>query len=330
MKNAVAARYDKGGSQKDIYSASDVTWRNCPLCGKNNSSTIYKERAKLGIVRCKHCTLIYVNPIVKDSDKNYWGNEENYRKEAQLLFDGVAKHHRDPNYLEDLKLIERIKPEGEFLDIGTNMGFFLRHTSGRKWNTVGVEPSPTLSKIARRDFGLNVKTAYLHEAGFNDNSFDVVTMTDVFEHISDPKAILADVKRVIKKDGILFIKVPNGNYNLLKLKLAKATNRLTEHDIFDSYEHITHYTQKTLVGMLKSCGFTVNKVLVGRPVQLPVWHKYVGHFYQYPSPWILDARNHILRTLFYWISRFEYLLSFGRVGYFAPNITMIASPINEK
>lgn len=102
------------------------------------------------------------------------------------------------------------------------------------------------------------------------------------------------------------------------------TNRLKDYDIFDSYEHLIHYTHKSFKNMLKYCGFKVKKIFIGKPIHCPVWHKYVGHYYQYPSPWILDSKNHILRNLFYWISKFEFLLGFGHIGYFAPNITVIA------
>jgi len=316
--------YERGGLQKEYYSNEEVVRRNCPLCNNKDYLDIYKERGSIGIVRCKHCGLIYTNPIVKESEKNYWGDEEKYYEEAKLIFGGLAKHHRDENYLQDLRIIEKIKPEGNFLDIGTNMGFFLRHTRGKKWNVFGIEPSPALSEMAHKYFGLNVKTVYLDEAGFEDNFFDIVTMTDVFEHVAEPKTILLEIRKVLKRDGILFIKVPNGNYSLLKLWIARITKKVSDYDIFDAYEHLTHYTHKTFKKMLEDCRFEVKKVLIGKPIHCPVWHKYVGHYYQYPTPWILDAKNHILRILFYWISKLEFLFRFGHIGYFASNIVMIA------
>jgi len=315
--------YEKGGTQKEFYSMEDVIERNCPLCNSNDYMKIHKERGAIGIVRCKNCSLIYTNPMVRDSEKNYWGDEDKYYEEARLIFNGQGAHHRDLNYLEDLKRIKEIKPDGNFLDIGTNVGFFLRHTRGRSWNVFGVEPSPALSKMARRYFGLDVRNTYLDNAGFEEDFFDIVTMIDVFEHISDAKKILLDIRRVLKKDGILFIKVPNGNYNLLKLWLAKASGKLKDYDIFDSYEHVAHYSHKTLKKKLKECGFKIKKTFIGRPVQIPVWHKYVGHFYQYPSPWVLDAKNYILRLLCYWCSKIEFWVRFGNIGYFAPNIEVI-------
>ncbi len=319
--------YERGGRQKDFYGADEVMGRVCPLCGSASHTGIYKERSAVGIVRCKDCSLVYTNPMVKEPEKNYWGDEKKYFEEARLVFEGKGKSHRDVNYIDDLKMIERFKPTGNFLDIGTNMGMFLRHTRGKQWNVTGIEPSPALSDMAKKYFGLNIKTCYLHEAGFQDKSFDVVTMTDVFEHIAEPKKMLEDIKKVLKKDGILFIKVPNGRYNLLKLFLARLTKKTESYDIFDSYEHLTHYSHKTLKRMLEGSGFKVKKAWIGRPIQLPAWHKYVGHYYQYPSPWFLDWKNYTLRSLFYWISRIERIFRLGNIGYFAPNIVVIASKL---
>ncbi|MBU4473631.1 MAG: class I SAM-dependent methyltransferase [Candidatus Omnitrophica bacterium] len=192
------------------------------------------------------------------------------------------------------------------------------------WNIYGLEPSKSLAELARKYFSLNIKNCFLGEAGFRDEFFDVVTMTDVFEHIPNPCQMLGTVRRILKKDGILFIKVPNGLFNLTKLHLARLTNKINTYDIFDSYEHLVHYTYDTLNKMLQRNGFTVIYKGVGRPIQTPVWHKYTGKYYQYPTPWVLDYKNHILRNIFYFAGLIEYFLMGRRVGYFAPNIIVIA------
>ncbi|NQS99798.1 MAG: class I SAM-dependent methyltransferase, partial [Candidatus Omnitrophica bacterium] len=298
--------YERGGTQKQTYLASEVEHCLCPFCDNANYRQLYKERGCLGIVRCSSCGLIYVNPRLKSPEKIYWGQADKYFKEAKLIFEGKARHHRDPNYISDLKLISRHKPSGNLLDIGTNMGFFLRHFKGRKWDLYGVEPSPSLAEIARRYFGLNVKTGFLENAGFKDNFFDVVTMTDVFEHIAEPQKILGQIKRIIKPDGVVLIKVPNGLFNLLKLHLATAGKRLKNYDLFDSYEHLVHYSHSSLRDMLKKYGFKIIKTTIDRPIQTPVWHNYLGQYYQYPTPWVLDARKQSLRVVFYWLSLCEF------------------------
>ena len=320
--------YEKGGMQKDIYDQSEVINVSCPFCNNDAYKEIYKERGILGIVQCVSCSLIYVNPRLKNPERVYWGDADKYFNEARLIFGGKAKHHRDPNYLADLKTIYKYRPSGNFLDVGTNMGFFLRNARGWGWNLYGVEPSPSLSKMVRDYFGLNVKTAFLQEAGFADLFFDIVTMTDVFEHLPEPGQVLNEVHRILRPDGILFIKVPNALFNLFKFYIAKITQRLKDYDLFDSYEHVVHYSDKTLRRMLEKYGFTIMKISIGRPVQLPAWHKYVGNYYQYPSPWYLDAKKYLGRELFYWIARLEYSIFGRRIGYFAPNIIAIARKKN--
>lgn len=326
--NLTKINCEKGGGQKEIYAEAEIISIVCPLCNSNRYQDIYKERGVLGIVRCIDCDLIYVNPRLKNPEGVYWGDADKYFKEAKLIFEGKASHHRDQNYIEDLNLIYQYKPEGNFLDIGTNMGFFLRNAKGFKgWNLYGVEPSPSLSDIARKYFGLNIKTAFLEDAKFENDYFDVVTMTDVFEHITNPDKILTEIGRILKPDGILFVKVPNGLFNLFKFKIAKRMGKLKDYDIFDSYEHVVHYSDKTLKKMLEKYGFKVIKVKIGRPIQLPVWHKYVGHYYQYPSPWCLDYKRQTGRTLLYLLSKMEFYLLGKRIGYLAPNIIAVANKI---
>lgn len=324
MENKYSCNYVKGGKQKTVYTDSEVSYVYCPLCQENDFNEIYKERNVLGIVKCLHCGLIYVNPRLKDSEKIYWGNAEDYFNEARLIFEGKATHHRDPNYIADLEIIRKYKPSGNFLDVGTNMGFFLRTAKDGQWNIYGVEPSSSLSEIARKHFGLNVKTAFLENADFDDSFFDIVTMTDVFEHVAEPKKLLDEVHRILKKDGILFIKVPNGLFNLFKLCSARICGKLSNYDIFDSYEHLVHFSQNTLNAMLERSGFKAVRFFISKPIQLPSWHKYVGQYFQYPTPWPLDFKHRLLRNLFYILSLAEFWIRFREIGYLAPNITVVA------
>ncbi len=316
--------YERGGRQQAIYSDEDVETAVCPLCDEPRQDRLYTERGVLGVVKCPSCELIYVSPRLQNPEHVYWGEAEKYTEEARLIFAGRAAHHRDLNYLHDLAIIERYKPTGHFLDIGTNMGFFLRHTRNRSWTAIGVEPSVSLAELARKHFDLDVRTCFLQDAKFPNGHFDVVTMTDVFEHISHPRAMLSEIRRVLKSDGILFIKVPNGLFNVLKLRVLRRLGRLGMLDIFDSYEHVVHYSSSTLRKMLESEGFKVRKQLIAPPIQIPVWHHFVGQYYQYPSPWALDWKRQTARTITYYASRLESLAMGGKVGSLAPNIVVVA------
>jgi 2-polyprenyl-3-methyl-5-hydroxy-6-metoxy-1,4-benzoquinol methylase len=315
--------YIRGGRQKKTYEIDEVETCRCPLCGQNKFDKIYKERKSLEIVRCHNCDLIYVNPRVKEAETNYWGNAETYFNEARLIFSGKKAHHRDKNYEYELRKIKSFKPSGKLLDIGCSMGFFLKKARDFGYTSLGVEPSPSLSKIAQEEFKLDVINVYLEKANIKNKSIDIITMIDVFEHVTNPSEILSFAKEILSDDGIICIKVPNGNYNLLKLKLARMSGRENNHDIFDSYEHVAHYTKKTIKKMLEQNGFEIKKVFVPLPIHPPVWARLVGHYYQYPSPVMLDWKMVLLRNIFYAIGKVEN--SLGLKTSFGPDLMFIAT-----
>lgn len=307
------------------YSANEVETVVCPFCKSDDSRTIVRERTSLEVVICRKCGLIYVSPRLKSPEKIYWGDGSGYYEEAKLVFSGEVPHHRDQNYLSDLKLIKKFKPRGDFLDVGTNAGFFLRMAKmNKQWNIQGVEPSKPLAELASKYFDLNITNAFLEDAAIMDDSFDIVTMTDVFEHVSQPQKILAKVHKILRPGGVIFIKVPNGLFNLTKMLLAKWTGNTKNYDIFDSYEHVIHYSHRTLGDMLKSSGFDIVYRGIGRPIHTPVWQRYTGKYFQYPSPWVLDIKNHVLREVFYGLGFLEYLARGFSAGFLAPNIIILA------
>lgn len=313
--------YIHGGIQKDTYDINEVENCLCYLCNSDDYNIIHKERGNLRIVKCNNCNLIYTNPRVKSANTNYFGDINIYYDEARLIFKNIKKHHRDRNYEFELKEIKKFKSQGSLLDIGTNMGFFLRKAREFGYKVQGIEPSPTLSKIATDNFNLDVKNNYFEEVNIAPASYDIITMIDVFEHVTNPNALLSKAYQVLKDDGILCIKVPNGNYNFLKLKLAKLLNKESQHDLFNSYEHVIHYTPNTMKVILAKNGFRIKKLCIPLPIHPPVWANLVGHYYQYPSPFILDWKRITLRNLFYFIGEIENFC--GLESHFAPDLMFI-------
>ena len=318
--------YVRGGTQKDKYTATEVMYWSCPHCGSEDEKLIKTERDVLRIVSCQKCNLVRVNPRLKNPEEVYTGKTELYREEFRMVVNGRAPHHRDWNYQRDVELVRRWKPSGNWLDVGTNVGTFLRLARGQSWKLQGVEPSERLANLAKEWWGLDIVNNFLEHANLPDHHFDIVTLTDVFEHVVNPQEMLREARRILKPDGILFLKVPNGNYNWLKYKIRTLLGRPSDND-YDAYEHVCHYTHETLASMLQQAGFKAKKIFVETHVQVPTWHKLTGHYYQHATPWILDWKTQSARTLTYRAAQLESLLCLGRVGYLAPNIGCIAEPI---
>ena len=317
--------YIHGGVQKDVYMVGEKEDCVCLICGSNSYDEIDTDRG-LGIVKCRSCGLIFTNPRPRNAELNYFGDAEIFYNEAALIFKGKKSHHRDKNYRYEVNQIKKIKQKGRLLDVGTNMGFFLRIAREAGYETEGVEPSPALSKIACEQWGLKIHTCFLQNAPLTGKSYDVITMIDVFENVTQPQEMLRKCAELLKDDGIVLIKVPNGDYNYFKMKLSKISGKKSSYDIWDCCEHVAHYNYTTFNKLIQQSGFKLVKWIIPPPIHPPVWAQLVGHYYQYPSPKILDWRRRLLRKFFFWTGRVEML--FSKKVRFGPDLMFIIKKSN--
>lgn len=105
-----------------------------------------------------------------------------------------------------LNLINNLQPnKGRILDIGSGTGDFLSVAKQNGWETIGVEPSEKAKLIAKsKGVSFVDKTAELE-----NNSFDVISMWHVLEHVPNLDNQIKELKRLLKPKGSLIIAVPN-------------------------------------------------------------------------------------------------------------------------
>jgi SAM-dependent methyltransferase len=101
------------------------------------------------------------------------------------------------------------KPSGRLLDIGCGTGPFLRTLPRENWQLYGVEISPPEAEKARVLTGAEIFVGDPLDAAFAPGNFDVVTCFHLLEHIYTPMALLHQINKWLKPDGILYVIVPN-------------------------------------------------------------------------------------------------------------------------
>ena len=95
--------------------------------------------------------------------------------------------------------------KGKILDIGAGTGDFLAFVKQNGWQTIGSEPSQKAREIA-----INKGVDFVNETSELDNqSFDVITMWHVLEHVPDLEKQVQELKRLLKPNGTLIVAVPN-------------------------------------------------------------------------------------------------------------------------
>lgn len=104
-----------------------------------------------------------------------------------------------------LKLINSQSPKGSILDIGAGVGDFLTVAKNDGWETIGIEPSDKAKAIAK-----NKGVSFVESLSeLESNSFDVITMWHVLEHVPDLENQINELKRLIKPTGTVIVAVPN-------------------------------------------------------------------------------------------------------------------------
>jgi 2-polyprenyl-3-methyl-5-hydroxy-6-metoxy-1,4-benzoquinol methylase len=230
----------------------------CNLCGADDTALLM-EVDGFHIVRCKQCGLIYVNPRYREETLHEIYTESYYDHDGitnGLEFYGYDDYLRDEEniritFARRLETIESYANKGRLLDVGCATGFFLDLARQQGWEVVGTEVSDYGARYARQYFGLDVHLGTLSELGFGAQSFDVVTMWDVIEHVLDPTAELHEVHRILRHEGVLSIITPDAGS-----LVARVLGRRWE-EFRRVREHVYFFSKRTLAEMLRKTGFEI-------------------------------------------------------------------------
>jgi SAM-dependent methyltransferase len=218
--------------------------QKCILCGSTKYDNFYKLNS-YSLVRCSSCSLIRVSPT---------HDEQEREKISQSIYsssDYRERYFKDKRFFKrwfnaKLKIIERHKQEkGKILDIGCSYGFCLEVAEKRGWDVYGIEINPITGGYAKDKFGDKVFIGKIENSCFETDSFDVIALWDVVEHVVDPVKFLQTMKRYLKQSGIICIQVPNIDSYISKIK-NKNWDWLTPGD------HLYFFSPETLLMTLKT------------------------------------------------------------------------------
>lgn len=201
----------------------------CVLCGRNEFELLFTVRG-FDIQKCNGCQLVKTLQKPTANYEEYHRDEAEYTKDEKL-FENIFKKR--------FNTISRFKKTpGSILDIGSSTGTMLSIFKEHGWEVSGIEPSRGAAAIAQKR-GIKTKVSTFEKAKLPTNHFDVVIMNHTFEHVNDPLFVLKKIRRILKKEGIVYIDVPNFGGLDAKIKREAWGYLMPE-------EHTFHYTPHTL------------------------------------------------------------------------------------
>ncbi len=233
----------------------------CLLCGgtlavllPDVTDTRFGIAGSYDIFRCTACGLEKTYPVPSpDELKALYERHYNFGGERETAYTRIREwFHFSPVYRVWLILdgdisFHRSKGTGRLLDIGCNEGRGLQIYSRNGFYAEGLELNENAARVAR-ERGFSVHTCLLQEFQ-PSHLYDVVVLSNVLEHSLNPREMLADVRRILRGDGQVWISCPN---NQSWQRKAFGRDWANWHVPF----HIVHFSSSTLKRVLLESGFT--------------------------------------------------------------------------
>ena len=288
----------------------------CPICQSKTTPFPIKN---LPLFRCLSCQLIFQIPSKKKDftpNEPFWGpadprlSESTYQMKKQtfrILFKKVLSSTKDsaggaggkaPDSAQLSRALAGGKPATgpatnnrfALLDIGTGTGALLDVALEFGFKAIGLEPDKNF--IQKKDErALKVVNSTLEKSDFKPNTFDVITMFDVLEHMRDLNSTLQKISSILKPGGLLVVSTPDTNSLSFKL-MGKNWPHFKR-------EHIYYFSNKNLSVLLSK--YNLNSLPLPKSrlggtkggLKSLTLNYIAGYFTAFPTP-ILSPISHFL------------------------------------
>lgn len=221
----------------------------CPVC-LSESQISLGVKNNFALLRCKKCQTVFAeHSVIADDTK----------EEVKELYDhyyDFAEFKLSPatefSLQKFVSSFEAFRKTGKLVDIGFGEGGLLSVAEKKLWQCFGTELSPQSLKYGN-ERGWTVSNDALNDEKFEKNSFDVVTMIELIEHVPNPDSFLETAFTLLRPGGLLFITTPN----------TKSINQKflgIDWSIVSPPEHITIWSPFGMKKALTRNGFLINKI----------------------------------------------------------------------
>ncbi|MCR9144290.1 MAG: class I SAM-dependent methyltransferase [bacterium] len=230
----------------------------CPVCGGAPLFlyTIDRFEQPFDILRCPDCKLQMQAAIPADASDLY--DEGYYTGRSEYSYRDERRQRRFDRYVLDARLrtIAKYRPApADFVDVGAAFGGFVEAAADAGYRARGLDVSEYAAADARsRD--LDVRAGELEPGVFETQSVDVLTMIEVFEHLTEPRRAMQALRECMRPGGLVIVQTAN-------YRGAQARNAGSDYHYYLP-GHFYYYSSDNLRRLFAEFGFS--RVKIFRPV----------------------------------------------------------------
>src|SRR5439155_3337341 len=236
---------------------SVVHYTHCPACGSSIINLVFsvKDYAVSGeffsIWHCTDCSFRFTQDAPPSYViGEYYKSEEyiSHTNTSKGLINRLYQIVRKKTLRQKRELVCKItgKKQGRLLDVGSGTGSFVKEMKEHGWQVIGLEPDDDAREIAKDQFNCQLKNAD-ELFTLSPDSFEVITLWHVLEHMHDLHVHLLQLKTLLKQGGQLIIAVPN--YTSLDASVYKEYWAA-----YDVLRHLYHFSPLSMMSLVEKMG----------------------------------------------------------------------------
>jgi len=237
---------------------------DCISCGASIEKYSEESYLELPTFQCKKCGLYVTGDseskiIEKTTEiyqKKHWGKDNLWdaKKLIETNYNDIESQGKRRNWISQYKYCKSfLNNKNKLLEIGSGQGQSSWWFEQKGFNVTGIEPDESNVDLINQKLK-HGKCVIGTAENFKINEiFDVIWMSHVLEHIIKPESFLKKIRENLNQDGIFFIEVPN------------CENKFTLETSINLVPHTFHFSQKSLMNIVKKAGYEIIKTDFFRP-----------------------------------------------------------------
>lgn len=245
-----------------------VSITECPVCKSQSIKAFLQctdftvSHETFAVNRCEGCGLGITSPRPELENLGSYYQSEEYISHSGKTSGGIGILYNTAKSFAlkwKARIVDQKKKNPTALDFGCGTGDFLKTLNSKGWQVEGVEPSENArlkaeSLISQK---INASLSDVHQ-----KQFDVISAWHVIEHVPDLTETIQQLKALLKKDGTIFIAVPN-------YESADAKRYQEFWAGYDVPRHLWHFSKKSMTQLLGKYGLEVIKI---QPMKLDAYY----------------------------------------------------------
>jgi 2-polyprenyl-3-methyl-5-hydroxy-6-metoxy-1,4-benzoquinol methylase len=252
----------------NYMSTQVINYTTCPICLGNKLIPVFpvKDYTVSGeefmLVECDTCHLRITQsaPTAAFIGRYYKSREYISHTESRTGFvNRLYLIARRLTLSGKSKLIKKFTglEKGNHLDMGAGTGAFVQLMNSSGWVSIGIEPDEEArnNALELHDTTLANTDAFYK---LEDQSFDAISLWHVLEHVDQLHSYLAQLIKILKPSGKLFIAVPN-------YTSWDAKHYIQYWAAYDVPRHLFHFSPKAMKRMIAGHGMSLRAIR-------PMWY----------------------------------------------------------